>query len=330
VYLHHQALPALDDRASDGEERRAEALRRIRAMATVVLLGTLDTKGVEYGYLRKRIEAAGCDVILIDCGVLDDPLITPDITHHEVAAAAGAKRAALATSGDRGAAVEVMAEGAGIVIGRLLAEGRIHAVLGLGGSGGSSLVSGAVRELPIGFPKLIVSTMASGDTRPYVGGSDIAMMHSVVDIAGINTISKRVFDNAAAATVGMAEAYETSEPDRERKPLIGATMFGVTTPGVTTGRELARGTRLSSPGLPRHRDRWRIDGGIDAGRLHHRRPRHHDDRTRGRAGRGCPLGRSRSSGDSGCSGTPAGRIARCSRHGELWTDGVGPGGVPRP
>lgn len=206
-------------------------------MATVGLLGTLDTKGVEYGYLRERVEEAGCDVILIDCGVVADPLITPDITHQEVAAAAGTDRAALAASGDRGAAVEAMAQGAGIVVGRLLAEGRIHAVLGIGGSGGSSLISAAIRELPIGFPKLIVSTMASGDTRPYVGSSDITMMHPVVDLAGINTISKRILGNAAAAAAGMAAAYEKSEPEHGRKPLIGATMFGVTTPCVTTARE---------------------------------------------------------------------------------------------
>jgi uncharacterized protein (UPF0261 family) len=136
-----------------------------------------------------------------------------------------------------------MTRGATETVRRLYAEGRLDAILGLGGSGGSSLVSAAMQALPIGVPKLLVSTMASGDTRPYVGTSDIAMLYPVVDIAGINGISERILGNAAAAVAGMARASEAFVPQAGGKPVIGATMFGVTTPCVTTAREVleARG-----------------------------------------------------------------------------------------
>jgi uncharacterized protein (UPF0261 family) len=206
-------------------------------VATVVLLGTLDTKGAEYAFLRDRVRARGCDVILVDGGVTG-PSPLADIDADVVAAAAGEDRAALAAQGDRGPAMAAMTRGAVEVVRRLHAEGRLDAILGLGGSGGSSLVSAAMQALPIGVPKLLVSTMASGDTRPYVGTSDIAMLHSVVDIAGINGISERILDNAAAAAAGMARASEAFIPSHTGRPLIGTTMFGVTTPCVTAAREI--------------------------------------------------------------------------------------------
>ena len=211
-------------------------------MATVVLLGTLDTKGIEYAFLRERVRESGCEVILVDAGVLSEASAA-DIGADEVARAAGGDRAALAAARDRGPAMEVMTRGATEIIRRLHAEGRLDGILGLGGSGGSSLISAAMQALPIGVPKLIVSTMASGDTRPYVGTSDIAMMYSVVDIAGINPISEKILTNAAAAMAGMARAAAAFKPSAGGKPLIGATMFGVTTPCVTTAREVldARG-----------------------------------------------------------------------------------------
>ena len=205
-------------------------------MATVMLLGTLDTKGAEYAFLRERVRALGCDVVVVDCGVMSTSPLA-DVSADEVAAAAGEDRAALAGAGDRGPAVAAMTRGAIETVRRLHAEGRFCAVLGIGGSGGSSLVSAAMQALPIGFPKLLVSTMASGDTRPYVGTTDIAMLYSVVDIAGINVISERILGNAAAAVAGMARASETFVPQAGGRPLIGATMFGVTTPCVTTARE---------------------------------------------------------------------------------------------
>jgi uncharacterized protein (UPF0261 family) len=204
-------------------------------MATVVLVGTLDTKGVEYAYLRDRVREHGCDVLLVDAGILGEPLTEPDVTRQEVASAAGADVKALADAGDRGAAVETMARGAAEVVKRLHAEGRLDGVAGLGGSGGSSLVTYAMRQLPVGVPKLMVSTVASGDTRPYVGATDLTMTYSVVDIAGINGISARILSNAAGAIAGMAKA--TVPELGAAKPLIGASMFGVTTPCVTTARE---------------------------------------------------------------------------------------------
>lgn len=206
-------------------------------MATVVLLGTLDTKGGEFDFLRRAVQAAGCDTILVDAGILGAPQAAADIGREQVAAAAGADVAALAAAGDRGAAVTTMAAGATAVVQRLFDEGKLHGIIGLGGTGNSALATEAMRALPVGVPKLMVSTVASGDTRPYVGAVDVTMMYSVVDIAGINQISARILANAAGAIAGMARAYESFQPAEAHKPLITATMFGVTTPCVTAARE---------------------------------------------------------------------------------------------
>jgi uncharacterized protein (UPF0261 family) len=204
-------------------------------MATVVLLGTLDTKGEEYDFLRRKVREEGVDVLLVDTGILGVPLADPDISRQEVAEAAGANAQELAESGDRGVAVEAMARGAAEIVKELHAQGRLDAVLALGGSGGTAIATQAMRELPVGVPKLVVSTMASGDTRPYVGAVDITLMYSVVDIAGLNPISERILGNAAAAAAGMAQSQG---PQAEaEKPLVGATMFGVTTPSVTEARK---------------------------------------------------------------------------------------------
>jgi uncharacterized protein (UPF0261 family) len=205
-------------------------------MPTVVLLGTLDTKGLEYEYLRERITSAGCATLMVDAGVLGAPLARPDVTRDEVARAAGADVSTLAARNDRGAAVETMGRGASVVVQQLHAAGRLDGIVALGGSGGTSLAAVAMQALPIGVPKLMVSTVASGDTRPYVGSADITMMYSVVDIAGINQISERILSNAAGAIAGMARAYEALQPAEHSKPLISASMFGVTTPCVTAAR----------------------------------------------------------------------------------------------
>ena len=204
-------------------------------MATVVLLGTLDTKGAEYGYLRDRLREQGVDVVMVDAGVFE-PQIDADITHDEVAAAAGADLAALRDAGDRGAAVEAMCRGAAEVVRRLHEEGRLDGFLSrrrlrqlLDRRGGHA------RALPVGVPKLIVSTVASGDTRPYMGAKDVSMTYSVVDISGLNRISERILSNAAGAIAGMAKTIVPQSG--EGRPLIGATMFGVTTPAVTRARE---------------------------------------------------------------------------------------------
>jgi uncharacterized protein (UPF0261 family) len=203
-------------------------------MPTVVLVGTLDTKGHEYAYLRDRLREQGVDVLLVDAGVFD-PQVAPDVSRQDVAAAAGADADALAKAGDRGAAVSAMAQGAAAVVQRLHEEGRLDGVAAVGGSGNSSIAAAAMRALPVGVPKLIVSTVASGDTRPYMGATDVTMTYSVVDIAGINQISARILTNAAGAIAGMVNAE--APPLAEQRPLVTASMFGVTTPCVTRARE---------------------------------------------------------------------------------------------
>ena len=205
-------------------------------MATVVLLGTLDTKGVEYAFLKERIEAAGCTVITMNVGILGDPDYEVDVSRRDVAKAAGADIATMEVEKDRGAAVTTMAKGAAALVQRLFAEGRLDGVLGAGGSGGTSIISHAMRSLPVGVPKMLVSTMASGDVRPYMGATDIAMMYSVVDIAGINAISKQILGNAAVAVAAMARSYAAGIPGSGDKPVVGATMYGTTTPGVEAAR----------------------------------------------------------------------------------------------
>jgi uncharacterized protein (UPF0261 family) len=196
---------------------------------TVVLLGTLDTKGAEYAFLRDRLLEHGVNVLLVDAGV-NEPSVAPDIGREELAPNVTEPAAA----DDRSAAVTAMALGAERVVARLHRDGRLDGILALGGSGGSSIATQAMRALPVGVPKLMVSTVASGDTRPYVGAVDVTMMYSVVDIAGVNRVSARIMANAAGAIAGMVGA---EVPQLAEKPLIGASMFGVTTPCVTRARE---------------------------------------------------------------------------------------------
>jgi uncharacterized protein (UPF0261 family) len=202
----------------------------------VLLIGTLDTKGDEYAYLRDRLRAAGVDVLIADVGTLEPAHgCEPDITRQEVAAATGADLAHLAEARDRGAAITAMADAAAALTRRLYDEGRIHGVLAAGGSGNTAIATRAMQALPVGVPKLMVSTVAAGDTRDYVGGTDVTLMASVTDVAGVNSISGRILANAAAAMAGMVGA-EPVELSAER-PLVAATMFGVTTPCVTCARE---------------------------------------------------------------------------------------------
>ncbi|MER5612420.1 Tm-1-like ATP-binding domain-containing protein [Streptomyces sp. NPDC002215] len=209
-------------------------------MATVVLVGTLDTKGAEYEWLGARLREAGCDVVLVDAGVMPSPAgtVTGDIDAAAVARRAGHGLEALRAGGDRGAAVSAMAEGVERIVGDLHREGQLHAVLAVAGSGGSFIAARAMQALPIGVPKVLVSTMAGGDVSPYVGSSDITMMYSVVDVAGINSVSSQIMGNAVAATAGMAIHHERSlnESRPQGRPLIGASMFGVTTPAVDAAR----------------------------------------------------------------------------------------------
>jgi uncharacterized protein (UPF0261 family) len=202
---------------------------------TVVLVGTLDTKGDEYAFLRRRLADAGIETILVDVGTLDPPRTEPDIGREDVAAAAGIDLAPLTAARDRGAAVEAMCAAAPVVVRRLFDEGRCQGVLAAGGSGNTAIATAAMRALPVGVPKLVVSTMAGGDISAYVGVSDVLVLPSVTDVAGLNSVSARILANAAAAMVGMVTA---EPPDLGRhRATVAATMFGVTTAAVTAARE---------------------------------------------------------------------------------------------
>ncbi|MFM7292622.1 MAG: Tm-1-like ATP-binding domain-containing protein [Planctomycetia bacterium] len=195
-------------------------------MATIAVLGTLDTKGREHAFVAERIRARGHATVLIDVGTGGEPAATPDIPRMEVAAAAGIDLAALLARRDRGECVTAMTQAAPRLLERLVAEGRIQGVISLGGGGGTAIASAAMRPLPIGFPKLIVSTLASGNTAHYVGTSDIAMLPAIVDVQGLNRISRTILARAAGAICGMVEA-DVAVGDE--KPLVVASMFGNTT-----------------------------------------------------------------------------------------------------
>ncbi len=202
---------------------------------TVAIVGTLDTKGEEIGFARDVLRAQGVAVHLVDTGVMGEPEIDPDTTASEVAEAADTTLDRLREDADRGAAIAAMGEGAAATVQRMHDAGDLDGVLGLGGSGNTSIATEAMRALPVGVPKVMVSTMASGDTEPYVGAKDVMMLYSVADIEGINQLSQTVIANAALAMVGMV----TNETDvtAEERPTIGITMFGVTTPCVQTARD---------------------------------------------------------------------------------------------
>ena len=203
------------------------------------VLGTFDTKGREYEFLIKAIKRAGAQVLAIDAGVRELPYFEPDVSRDLVAQAAGVSISELVEKNDRGFAVERMMIGAEKVLSQLHSEGKIGGVICLGGTAGTTIGTYAMKKLPIGFPKMMISTVASGDTRPYVGDKDIIMMNSVVDIAGINRISSAILTNAANAIAGMVTGPASEASDD--KPLIAATMFGVTTPCVTKAKDYLEG-----------------------------------------------------------------------------------------
>ncbi len=201
----------------------------------VILLGTLDTKGQEFKFIKELIESTGAGTVTVDAGVKGQPYFPPDIPNDRVAAAGGTPLAELLRRDDRGLAMEVMTKGAAKILAELYERGEVAGVISLGGSAGTTIGTAAMQALPVGVPKLMVSTMASGDTRPYVGVKDITMMYSVVDISGINSLSRRILANAAFAIAGMAGGKAPA--GAQDKPLIAATMFGVTTPCVTKAKE---------------------------------------------------------------------------------------------
>lgn len=204
-------------------------------MSTIAILGTLDTKGHEHGYVAELIRQRGHQTLVIDTGTGAAPQITPDIAREEVAAAGGVDLAGIVARQDRGEAVAAMAGAAGALLTQLVAAGRIQGVISLGGGGGTAIGSAAMRVLSIGFPKVMVSTLAAGNVAPYVGTKDIVMFPSIVDVSGMNRISRTLLARAAGAICGMVE---TLVPEAQDKPLIAASMFGNTTTCVNAANKL--------------------------------------------------------------------------------------------
>ena len=201
---------------------------------SVLLVGTLDTKAAEVAFVRDLLRESGVLVLVADAGVLGEPPFPADIPSTELFAAAGVKLDELRRANDRGKGVAAAAAGAAKVAERLHAEGKLTGVLGLGGSAGTTIATSAMRAVPVGVPKVMVSTLASGDVRPYVGTRDVCMVYSVVDVAGLNRISRLVLANAAAAMAGMVGRVTKASVDEA--PVVTATMFGVTTPCVQAAR----------------------------------------------------------------------------------------------
>jgi uncharacterized protein (UPF0261 family) len=202
---------------------------------TIAVLGTLDSKGEEHAYVADLIRSRGHRVLLIDVGSLEPPAVPPDITREEVAAAGAVDLAALRARQDRGESVSAMAAAAAKLVEKLAGEGRIDGIISLGGGGGTAIGTSAMRALPIGFPKLMVSTLAAGNTAPYLGTKDIVMFPSIVDVSGLNRISRLLLARAAGAICGMAE---TAPPLQKDKPVIVASMFGNTTQCVTDAKKI--------------------------------------------------------------------------------------------
>ncbi|MBZ0319820.1 MAG: Tm-1-like ATP-binding domain-containing protein [Anaerolineae bacterium] len=202
---------------------------------TICIVGALDTKGEEFAFLKAEIEKRGFKTLVVDTGVMGSPLFMPDVSREHVADAGGTSLEELVEQADRGTAMAVMTSGAAEIVRRLYADGKINGIIGMGGGGGTVIATSAMRGLPIGFPKVMVSTVASGDVSAYVGISDITMMPSVVDVAGINRISRVIYVNAAGAICGMVGG---EIPTGEVKPIIAATMFGNTTRAVNHAKEV--------------------------------------------------------------------------------------------
>jgi uncharacterized protein (UPF0261 family) len=197
---------------------------------TIVVLATLDTKGKEAQYLREQIAKLGESALVVDVGVVGQPATRADVTREEVAEAGGTPLAKLLEHPDRAVAAPVMAAGAASIVARLAEEGKVHGIVSMGGTQGTTLATTVMRALPYGFPKVMVSTMASGNVAPWVDIKDITMMYSVTDIMGLNPVMRTILANAAGAAVGMAQA--TVPMESAEKPLVGVTTVGITTQGA--------------------------------------------------------------------------------------------------
>jgi uncharacterized protein (UPF0261 family) len=203
-------------------------------MKTVAIAGTFDSKSLEFSFIQEILQSLGLKTFMIHTGVFE-PKLAVDVTNEEIAAMVGANIKEIAANKDRGAGTDVISRGLEKLLPQLYAEGKFDGIISCGGSGGTSLVAPGMRALPIGVPKVIVSTVAGGDVSMYVGTSDIFMYPSIVDVAGLNSVSTKIFTNAALAIAGMVK-FEVGKTF-EKKPLIAASMFGVTTPCVNQARE---------------------------------------------------------------------------------------------
>ncbi|NKB69405.1 MAG: UPF0261 family protein [Candidatus Latescibacteria bacterium] len=195
---------------------------------TILIIGAFDSKGREYAFLRQQILQHGHQVLTVNTGVLGTTDLFPvDIEADAVARAGGADLAALRRDQDRGQAMKAMSQGTPHIVADLFAQGRFDGIIGMGGSGGSSVIAPAMQALPVGVPKVLVSTVASGDTSAYVGTKDVTLIPSIADVAGINRISRLIFSRAAGAVCGMVESEAPSHADD--RPIVVASMFGNTT-----------------------------------------------------------------------------------------------------
>jgi uncharacterized protein (UPF0261 family) len=202
---------------------------------TVVIVGALDTKGQEFAFVKDLIEKEGVETLVVDFGVMGEPYFEPDVSREEVAKAGGKELSYLATGERKDEAMETMAAGLEKVVTRLYDEGKVDGIFGMGGSGGTSIATRAMRPLPVGVPKVMVSTVGGGDVSAYTGTKDITFIPSIVDVAGLNSISRRIYANGAGAIAGMVKVE--APPVEEAKPLLTASMFGNTTEAVNRARE---------------------------------------------------------------------------------------------
>ena len=203
---------------------------------TVVIIGALDTKGAEFAFVKRLIEAEGLDTLVVDFGTMGAPEFEPDVSREEVAAAAGGDISYFASGEHKDEAMQTMARGLAVVVRRLYDEGKLGGIIGMGGTGGTSIATTGMRVLPVGVPKVMVSTVAGGDVSAYAGTRDIVFIPSIVDVAGINSISRAIFANAAGAIAGMVKLDRP--PAGEERPLVTASMFGNTTECVERARGL--------------------------------------------------------------------------------------------
>jgi uncharacterized protein (UPF0261 family) len=201
---------------------------------TVVIIGTLDTKGTEFAFIKELIEKEGLKTLVVDFGVIGDPTFKADIPRDEVAGAGGGNLAHFASGEHKDQAMKTMTAGLVAVVRRLYDEGKLHGIIGMGGTGGTSIATAAMRTLPVGVPKVMVSTVGGGDVSAYAGTKDITFIPSIVDVAGINRISRQIFSNAAGAISGMVK--RDLPEDVSEKPLVAASMFGNTTTCVDHAR----------------------------------------------------------------------------------------------